>query len=83
MGDIAVGVVNRVCLGLRKAAEWDQVALGDANSGLLGELVDRRPAKAPTWLRRAGWQAPGSVIGALGQQDALILSLQGDHRPGH
>ena len=24
-----------------------------------------------------------SIVGALGQQDALILSLKDDHRPGH
>lgn len=83
VGDIAVGVVDRVCVGLGEAAEWDQVWLRDPDPGLLGQLVDRRPGKAPTWLRGAGRQTLGSVIGAFGQQDASIVSLYGDHRAGH
>ena len=47
------------------------------------QTVDRRPGKAPIWLRGAGREAPGSFVGALGQRDGLILPLQGDRRAGY
>ena len=83
MGDIAVGVVDRVRLGLGEAAERDQVALRDLDPSLLGQLVDRRLGKAPAWLGGAGRQAPGSVIGCAWSEARADPLLQRDHRAGH
>ena len=62
VGDIAIGVAVRVSLSLGEAAERDQVAL-EFKSGLLGQLVDGCPGKAPTRLRGAGREdaCPSSV----------------------
>jgi hypothetical protein len=46
-------------------------------------LINCSSGEASAWLGGAGRQAPGSVIGALDQQDASIVSLQGDHCAGH
>jgi hypothetical protein len=75
--------VDRVRLGLGEAAEGDQIALSDPDPGLLGQLIDGGASEAPAWLGRAGRQAPGSIVGALGQQYAAVPALQRDHRAGH
>ena len=83
MGEVAIRVVDCVCIGLGETAKGDQVRLRNCDASLLGQLVDCGSSKAPTWLGSTGRQTPGSIIGPLGQQNALVFSLESDHRTGH
>ena len=61
----------------------DEVVLGDLDSRLLFEFLDRRSGEAATGFRCSDWDAPGAVVGALGEENSTVVSSQGDHRSWH
>jgi hypothetical protein len=78
--DVPIRVANRVGLGLRQAAERNEVFPCDLYAGLLTKLVDCGLGEAAAGLSRAGREAPGAVVGPFGQENPAATVSKGNHR---